>query len=148
MVNARSRTVKTNKGMRLILFVAGMVGAVVATLNNILWGGLARTFKFLWTKGRTGKTLGVCFALLLGLGTLTLFRAAMIVDGPEDYETLMTMLRLMAEWVLAIELGMNVHMSAIVIIVGSAVLTYALLHAFTATKPSSNRELPKEVQVR
>jgi len=134
--------------MRVILFVAGLVGAVVTTLNRVLWGGLARTFTFLWKKGRVGRTLGVCLGILLGIGTLALFRAAIVVDGTEDYETLKTMLWLIAEWMLTIEIGMSVQLSAVVIVLAAAILTYAVLQVFTDTVRASDRKVLEEIEVR
>lgn len=132
-------------GLRLVLFVTGAVGAVVVTLNKVLWGGIARAFKALWGKGRVGRCVAVCLGILLGMAYPVLLIVSTKTTKPEDYEHTKEVLSQSGEVLLTKEIALNIHISEVVIVLSVGLLTYAAMSVLRRDEKPSKEHVPQRM---
>lgn len=134
-------------GLRVVLFLAGLVVTVMVTVHKHLWGALARAFKYLWTKGRLGRSLAACLTVLLGLAYPAFLVVSLKTHRPDDYTNAKEVLPEIGQWLLTKEIGLNVHLSEVVIIVSVALLTYATMTILGTEETNDKPQTPHEMNL-
>jgi hypothetical protein len=133
-------------GLRLVLFVIGAVGAVVVTLNKIFWSGIARGFKTLWGKGRIGRCVALCLAVLLGMAYPVLVIVSTKTSRPEEYEHTKKVLSHVGELLLTKEIALNIHVSEVVLVLSVGLLTYAVMTVVTKDQQQNEVNLSHDMK--
>ena len=133
-------------GLRLVLFVTGAVGAVVVTLNKIFWSGIARGFKILWGKGRVGRCVALCLAVLGVMAYPVLVIVSTKTSRPEEYEHKKEVLSQVGELLLTKEIAFNIHVSEVVLVFSVGLLTYAVMTVVTKKQQENEVNLTHEMK--